>query len=92
MPSTKKRVNLTIPDELYNRLQSYKTKNGLVNDATACMQLIVQQLNALEKTDIFMDFVRNHSIEQLNEMAKEGFSYVKSTQDSVKAEQLAKQD
>ena len=46
MPSDKKRINLTIPDEIYERLQAYKNETGIVNDATACLQLIVQQLNA----------------------------------------------
>ena len=44
MPSDKKRINLTIPDEIYERLQAYKNETGIVNDATACLQLIVQQL------------------------------------------------
>ena len=38
MPSDKKRINLTIPDEIYERLQAYKNETGIVNDATACLQ------------------------------------------------------
>ena len=44
MPSDKKRINLTIPDELYVRLQAYKNEQGISSDARACLQLIVQQL------------------------------------------------
>ena len=29
MPSDKKRINLTIPDELYVRLQAYKNEQGI---------------------------------------------------------------
>lgn len=46
MPSTKKRINLTVPDAIYLRLQSFKSDYGVINDATACLQLITQQLNA----------------------------------------------
>ena len=48
MPSDKKRINLTIPDNIYQQLQTFKADNGITNDATACLQLIVQQLNAQE--------------------------------------------
>lgn len=42
MPSDKKRINLTIPDNIYQQLQTFKADNGITNDATACLQLIVQ--------------------------------------------------
>ena len=35
MPSDKKRINLTIPDELYVRLQAYKNEQGISSDASA---------------------------------------------------------
>ena len=35
MPSDKKRVNLTIPDDLYQRIQEYKQRQGVTNDASA---------------------------------------------------------
>lgn len=47
MPSDKKRINLTVPDAVYQQLQVYKESNGLTNDATACLQLIVQRLRFL---------------------------------------------
>ena len=46
MPSTKKRVNLTIPGAVYDQLQAYKSRNGITTDASACLQLIVQQLSS----------------------------------------------
>ena len=48
MPSDKKRINLTVPDEVYQRLQVYMARNGIYRDATACIQLIILQLNVEE--------------------------------------------
>lgn len=50
MPSDKKRINLTVPDELYARLQAYRKETGAPTDAGACLQLLVQRLNDIEKT------------------------------------------
>lgn len=72
MPSDKKRINLTIPDEVYERLQAYKNESGIVNDATACLQLIVQQLKAYENNKVFMNFLQNSTLEQLQQAANEG--------------------
>ena len=33
MPSDKKRINLTIPDNIYQQLQTFKADNGITNDA-----------------------------------------------------------
>ena len=41
MPSDKKRINLTVTDELYARIQEYKKEHGVSGDASACLQLIV---------------------------------------------------
>lgn len=72
MPSEKKRINLTIPDEVYERLQAYKNESGIVNDATACLQLIVQQLKAYENNKVIMNFLQNSTLEQLQQAANEG--------------------
>lgn len=78
MPSDKKRINLTIPDGLYERLQAYKTKNGIMNDATACLQLITQQLNGQEQTEALLKMVNGASVEQLLEVSRVGFDLLKS--------------
>ncbi len=78
MPSTKKRVNLTIPDELYERIQAYKQYQGIASDASACLQLIVQQLNGLEQSQTLLRLVNQYSVEQLMEVSKEGFTEMKS--------------
>lgn len=77
MPTTKKRVNLTIPDPVYEQLQAYKEQNGIVNDASACLQLIVQQLRSQETVRAFMKIVQSSSIEQLKEMSDESLSLIK---------------
>ena len=73
MPSTKKRVNLTLSDEIYSRLQAYKTKYGITNDATACLQLIVQQLNGIDNSERLFSYMSQVNIDTLTQMSKEGF-------------------
>lgn len=46
MPTDKKRINLTVSDEVYECLQIYKKTFGIYTDAGACLQLIRQRLNA----------------------------------------------
>lgn len=79
MPSDKKRINLTVPDEIYAQLQAYKKENGLESDATACLQLVVQQLRAHENGKVMMQLLRDNSVEQLMQMSKEGLSFAKET-------------
>lgn len=79
VPSDKKRVNLTIPDDLYQRIQDYKQRQGITNDASACLQLIVQQLNGLEQSQAMLRLLNNCSIDQLVEMSRDGLTEIKST-------------
>lgn len=73
MPSDKKRINLTVPDAVYERLQAYKEKNGLTNDATVCLQLIVRQLNADEHSEAILKLIQGMSFDQLAALSKEGY-------------------
>ena len=77
MPSTKKRINLTVPDSVYEQLQVYKEQNGLSNDATACLQLIVQQLRAQEENKLMKQIMQRFSADQLLRLYKEGYDYYK---------------
>ena len=77
MPSTKKRINLTVPDSVYEQLQVYKEQNGLSNDATACLQLIVQQLKAQEESRLMKQIMQKFSADQLLRLSKEGYDYYK---------------
>lgn len=74
MPSDKKRINLTVPDSVYERLQFYKEKNGFTSDATACLQLIVRQLNADENSEAILRLVQGMSFEQLSLLSKDGYA------------------
>lgn len=78
MPSDKKRINLTVPDAIYERLQAYKAKHGITNDASACLQLIVQQLNGQESTEAMLKLIQGTSMDQLLASSREGLSYLKS--------------
>ena len=77
MPSDKKRINLTVPESIYQRLQKYKEENGITNDATACLQLIVQQLKAQENGKIMLRLIQENSLEQLKQMSDEGLTFAK---------------
>ncbi len=77
MPSDKKRINLTIPDNIYERLQRYKEEVGITNDATACLQLVVQQLKAHENTQLMMELLRKKSFEELQNDANIGIQTLK---------------
>lgn len=90
MPSDKKRINLTVPDSLYERLQIYKVKNGIANDASACLQLITQQLNGQESMEIMLKLVQELSVDQLVQMSKEGFTYTKEGLAKLKEPKAAK--
>lgn len=74
VPSDKKRINLTVPDDIYDRLQRYKTKNGLSSDATVCLQLIVRQLNADDSSEAIFKVVQGMSFNQLSALSKEGYN------------------
>ena len=44
MPTRKKRINLTVPEEIYKKIQKYRTYCGIQSDAAGCMQMITRQL------------------------------------------------
>lgn len=84
MPSTNKRVNLTLTDEIYQRLQVYKTKNGILNDATACLQLVVRQLNSIDQTETIFDTLRKMTPEDFALVSNEGLTAMKQMADMTK--------
>ena len=77
MPTIKKRINLTVSDNVYQQLQSYKEENGFSSDAAACMQLIVQQLKSQETSKLMLNLVRNLTSEQLLELSGSGLKELK---------------
>ena len=77
MPSDKKRINLTVPDDVYERLQEYKKAACISNDASACSQLIVLQLKAQKNIRLMQNLLEQKSLEQLQQMSDEGLSFLK---------------
>ena len=82
MPTDKKRINLSIPEEVYERLAMYKKKNGITSDAGACLQLIVRQLDALDNTEVMLDIVRRFSVDELNQLSEQGMTQLKGFVDN----------
>lgn len=93
MPSIHKRINLTVPDDIYQRIQQYKQKNGCSNDAGACLQIIVQHLNNLEEGQKMFQIVQSSSMEQLQTLMHLGAAELKqislSQNESPKAEKAS---
>ena len=58
-------------------MQRYKEENGLTNDATACLQLIVQQLKAQENSKRMMKLLETMSTEQFLKLSGEGLDLIK---------------
>lgn len=83
MPTTKKRINLTVSDHVYQQLQLYKEENGLSSDSAACMQLIVQQLKSQETTKAMLNALRQLTSEQLLSLSNEGLMEMKAVADST---------
>ena len=77
MPSDKKRINLTVPDDVYDLLQEYKRNACISNDATACLQLIIRQLKAEAGKQAVMKLFENLSLEQLQQFSNEGLGIIK---------------
>ena len=78
MPSDKKRINLTVPDNIYEQLQAYKEEQGIMNDATACLQLIVQQLKAQEVNKAVWKFMRDVPSEEVLKTSKLGLELIQA--------------
>lgn len=84
MPSTNKRVNLTIPPDIYERLQRYIQEAGELSDAGACLHLVVQQLNAYESNKMITDFISKMSNDTLKKISEEGIDTLKGVLESQK--------
>lgn len=77
MPSTKKRINLTVPDAVYQQLRAYMDANAIESDATACLQLIKLQLKNQETGKLFLDLMNSIPREQLAKISTEGILFLK---------------
>lgn len=84
MPTDKKRVNLTLPDAVYERILAYKTKNGITSDASACLQLITRQLEAMEQGELMLQAASKFSLDELQQLSSMGFSLIKEAAEKNK--------
>lgn len=84
MPTDKKRVNLSIPDAVYERLLVYKQRNGITSDAGACLQLITRQLDSIEQGELMLQAASRIPLEQLQEMSNLGLATIKQIIDEQK--------
>lgn len=44
MPSKLRRINLTVPDDLYAAIKQYASENGMQANSVACMSLVQRAL------------------------------------------------
>ena len=79
MPSDKKRINLTVPDHIYEQIQVYKAENGISNDASACLQLIVQQLRSHENSKMILSLLKDCSLETILQLSQSGYTMLKES-------------
>ena len=78
MPTTNKRINLTIPENIYERLLSYKQKNGITSDSSACLQLIVRQLDSIAHGEQMMQMMSRFSLDELKQISDIGLAELKN--------------
>ncbi len=78
MPSINKRINLTVPPEIYDRIKQYMVENGELSDAGACLHMIVKQLNAYDMGKMLNQVYTHLSPEQLKDISMEGTEILKS--------------
>ena len=83
MPTKKKRVNLSLSDQVYADLQEYKEKTGITNDATCCVLLITKQLHAEKENAAIMEFAKRIPLEELEKLSKLGLAQLKAEADKV---------
>lgn len=73
MPTKNKRINLTVPEPLYEKIMAFKDENGIASDAGACLQLISNQLRSIETSKAMLEAMRGFTPDQLLQISKEGF-------------------
>lgn len=81
MPTDKKRVNLTMPEDVYDRLQAYRNKYAISTDAGACLQLIVRQLDSIDQSEQMMRMVSRFDMKELEELSRIGLASLKAESD-----------
>lgn len=72
MPTKNKRINLTVPEPLYEKIMAFKDENGIASDAGACLQLISAQLRGLEGMKAMREAMQGFTLNQVLQLSKEG--------------------
>lgn len=78
MPTDKKRVNITVPEDVYERLQAFRAKYAISTDAGACLQLIIRQLDSIERGEQMIQMMSRFSLDELKELSDIGLASIKS--------------
>jgi len=73
MPTKNKRINLTVPEPLYEKILAFREENGIASDASACIQLISAQLRGQENMKVMLQAMQQYSPDQLMQLTKEGY-------------------
>ena len=89
MPTEKKRVNLTIPEDVYERLANFRKKNSIPSDAGACLQLIQRQHDSIDQMEEMMKMVRQFTPDDLRKINDIGMNQLTNF---MNAEAAKKQD
>ncbi len=76
MPTQKKRVNLALSEQVDEKLQRYKAKNGISSDAGACVMLITRQLDAIEENERMLQMLSKFTPEELQQLSNIGVSEI----------------
>lgn len=86
MPTNNKRINLSVPEEIYNRIQNYRKRFAIPSDAGACLQLIVRQLDNIDKSDELMELVSRFKPEELKTIAGMGIDSLVNLKGDIKSD------
>ena len=78
MPTKNKRINLTIPEDLYEEIQKFKQEYFIASDSSACLQLIKGRLKGLEDSKAVILAMQKMSPEDLENISKEGFDLMRT--------------
>ncbi len=76
MPTQKKRVNLALSEQVDEKLQRYKAKNGISSDAGACVMLITRQLDAIEENERMLQMLSKFTPDELQQLSNIGVSEI----------------
>jgi len=76
MPTSNKRINLTVPEHIYERIDNYKMTHGITSDAAACLQLIVRQLDGMDNAAKMLDMVSRFKPDELEAISRLGIQEI----------------